>query len=180
VRTKKPDSGRYRRYGGMFKGLAVLAVLIPRYALAAYADHCKATPTSMESNAERQGGLRCRFWVLQSRLTRWRRMTLKLLLDRLYAALQCRRAATSASARAPGVRVHWRKPWAEFQHAVEIDSSSFLAQQELRRAADLIRRQERLSRGAQGRAASQRGRGVWPSGRNCFRLSNRSRLPCTS
>jgi general secretion pathway protein D len=33
---------------------------------------------------------------------------------------------------------------AEFQHAVEIDSSSFLAQQELRRAADLIRRQERL------------------------------------
>jgi general secretion pathway protein D len=33
---------------------------------------------------------------------------------------------------------------AEFQHAVEIDGSSFMAQQELRRAADLIRRQERL------------------------------------
>ena len=33
---------------------------------------------------------------------------------------------------------------AEFQHAVEIDSSSFLAQQEVRRTADLIRRQERL------------------------------------
>ena len=32
---------------------------------------------------------------------------------------------------------------AEFQHAVEIDSSSFLAQQELRRTADMIRRQER-------------------------------------
>ncbi len=30
----------------------------------------------------------------------------------------------------------------EFQRAVEIDSSSFLAQQELRRTADLIRRQE--------------------------------------
>jgi len=35
------------------------------------------------------------------------------------------------------------KAVAEFQHAVEIDTSSFLAQQELRRAADLIRRQER-------------------------------------
>ena len=33
---------------------------------------------------------------------------------------------------------------AEFQRAVEIDTSSFMAQQELRRTADLIRRQERL------------------------------------
>lgn len=35
------------------------------------------------------------------------------------------------------------KAMAEFQHAVEIDTSSFLAQQELRRAADMIRKQER-------------------------------------
>src|ERR1700737_3048802 len=32
---------------------------------------------------------------------------------------------------------------AQFQRAVEIDSSSFIAQQELRRTADMIRRQER-------------------------------------
>jgi general secretion pathway protein D len=35
------------------------------------------------------------------------------------------------------------KAMAEFQHAAEIDTSSFLAQQELRRTADLIRKQER-------------------------------------
>lgn len=33
---------------------------------------------------------------------------------------------------------------AEFQHAVEIDGSSYIAQQELRSATDMIRRQERL------------------------------------
>jgi general secretion pathway protein D len=32
---------------------------------------------------------------------------------------------------------------AQFQRAVEIDTSSFIAQQELRRTADMIRRQER-------------------------------------
>ncbi len=52
---------------------------------------------------------------------------------------------------------------AEFQHAVEIDGSSFLAQQELRRTADMIRRQERQRAAPKAeppRQAGRRGRRV--------------------
>src|SRR5271157_5665487 len=47
------------------------------------------------------------------------------------------------------------KAMAEFQHAVEIDTSSFLAQQELRRAADMIRKQEKQRLAPKAEAAAK-------------------------
>jgi len=56
---------------------------------------------------------------------------------RFNAAMQHVRTARTCAAQAP-----LPQAMAEFRHAVEIDSSSFLAQDELRHTADMIQRQE--------------------------------------
>jgi len=62
---------------------------------------------------------------------------------------------------------------AEFQHASELDTSSFIAQQEMRRTADMLRKQERQRSLPPARRPPGSCPKAWASRSNC----TRSRMP---
>jgi general secretion pathway protein D len=115
--------------------LAVVAISLP-----AFADHAKDA-YAQGVRAERQGDLDAAYVCYKQAytatpdnaryLTAYMRMRFSAAAQHSHNGQVLRNTGALAEA------------MAEFQRAVEIDSSSFIAQQELRRTAEMIRRQER-------------------------------------